>query len=53
VGWAEGRPALVASDPNIAAPYVILLDWEGERIAAIRDFRYAPYVAESLDVRSV
>ncbi|WP_254700308.1 sigma-70 family RNA polymerase sigma factor [Trinickia violacea] len=53
VGWAEGRPALLASDPNVAARYVILLDWDGDRIAAIRDFRYAPYVAESLDVRSL
>ncbi|MGV2291678.1 RNA polymerase sigma factor [Trinickia sp. YCB016] len=53
VGWAEGRLALLASDPNMAAPYVILLDWDGNRIAAIRDFRYAPYVAESLEVRSL
>jgi RNA polymerase sigma-70 factor, ECF subfamily len=50
-GWVEGRPALLASDPAIAnAPvaYVILLGWADGCINAIRDFRYATYVMESL-----
>jgi RNA polymerase sigma-70 factor, ECF subfamily len=33
---------------DAAVAYVILFDWAGDRIAAIRDFRYAPYVVESL-----
>jgi RNA polymerase sigma-70 factor, ECF subfamily len=53
-GLAEGRPALLASDPGDATGairYVVLLDWVDGRIAAIRDFRYAGYVMETLAVR--
>jgi RNA polymerase sigma-70 factor (ECF subfamily) len=52
-GLAEGRPALLVSDPADAAAavsYVVLLDWKEGRIAAIRDFRFATYVMESLPV---
>ena len=54
LGWAEHRAVLLVNDPAMtAAPvaYVILLDWVDERIGAIRDFRYAPYVMESLTVQ--
>ena len=51
---AEGRPALLATDPAGAAPsFVILIDWAGERIAAIRDFHYAAYVMEGLEIASL
>jgi RNA polymerase sigma-70 factor, ECF subfamily len=52
-GLAEGRPALLVShpaDPSGATVYVVLLDWAGGRIAAIRDFRHARYVMDSLAV---
>jgi RNA polymerase sigma-70 factor (ECF subfamily) len=55
-GLAEGRPALLASDPGAAAEailYVVLLDWADGRIASIRDFRYASYVMETLAVTHV
>jgi RNA polymerase sigma-70 factor (ECF subfamily) len=45
---------LLVTDPVVAAArvaYVILLDWVDGRIVAIRDFRYAPYVMESLTVQ--
>jgi RNA polymerase sigma-70 factor (ECF subfamily) len=54
LGLAEGRPALLVSDPADATGaigYVVLLDWADGRIAAIRDFRFAPYVTESLNIR--
>lgn len=54
VGWAEHRPVLLVTDPTLAAArvaYVILLDWVDDRIVAIRDFRFAPYVMESLNVQ--
>jgi RNA polymerase sigma-70 factor (ECF subfamily) len=54
LGWAERRPVLLVSDPTVAAAgvaYVILLDWADDRIVAIRDFRFAPYVMESLAVQ--
>jgi RNA polymerase sigma-70 factor (ECF subfamily) len=50
-GSAEGRTVLMVSDPTVATnelAYVIVLDWTGDEIAAIRDFRYAPYVTEGL-----
>ncbi|HZP18939.1 MAG TPA: sigma-70 family RNA polymerase sigma factor [Bauldia sp.] len=53
-GIAEGRPAILVSnrahDPD-TIDYVVLLDWADGKIAAIRDFFYAPYVRESLEVR--
>ncbi|MEX3815063.1 sigma-70 family RNA polymerase sigma factor [Paraburkholderia sp. BR13439] len=55
LGWAEHRPVLLATDPVVAdagVAYVILLDWtDDDRIIAIRDFRFAPYVMESLTVQ--
>lgn len=53
IGTAEGRPALLVRRPGVAAgrpDYVVLLDWQGGRIAKIRDFRYAPYVVDGLDI---
>jgi RNA polymerase sigma-70 factor (ECF subfamily) len=52
-GLAEGRPALLVSrpdDPTGATVYIVLLGWAGDKIAFIRDFRFAPYVVESLVV---
>ena len=52
-GLAEGRPALLVSDPGDptgAIGYVVLLDWADGRIAAIRDFRHARYVTECLAI---
>jgi RNA polymerase sigma-70 factor (ECF subfamily) len=44
-GMVEGRPALLASDAPGGGPgYFILLEWDGERLAAIRDYRYARHV---------
>ncbi len=52
-GLAEGRPALLVGDPADPAGaigYVVLLDWADGRIEAIRDFRHAAYVMESLAI---
>ena len=52
-GLAEGRPALLVSDPADpagAVRYVVLLGWADGRIISIRDFRYAPYVVEGLAI---
>jgi RNA polymerase sigma-70 factor (ECF subfamily) len=50
-GSAEGRPALLVSNPTNAAEaveYVVLLDWKHGHICGIRDFRYAKYVTDGL-----
>ena len=52
-GVAEGRPALLVSDPadpTGAVRYVVLLDWRDGEIAGIHDYFYALYVMESLSV---
>jgi len=42
----EGRLALAAHVGGAARPsYFVLLDWDGGRVVAIRDFRYVPYIA--------
>ena len=55
-GVAERRPALLVSDPSISSQpiaYVVLLDWTGDRVISIRDFRFASYVMECLDVAPI
>jgi len=54
LGLVEGRPAVVATDP--AGPpdkalYFILLEWTGDQVLKIRDFRYARYVMDGANVR--
>lgn len=53
LGAVEGRPALLAFDPRGAptAPpiYFVLLRWQGGKLAGIRDFRYARYVADGAE----
>jgi len=51
-GLVEGQPAILVFDPNRpGAPpkYFMLVDWQAGKVAAIRDFRHASYVAEGLD----
>ena len=46
-GMVEGHPAILVFDPNApgAGPkYFMLLDWSAGKVAAIRDFRHAPYI---------
>jgi RNA polymerase sigma-70 factor, ECF subfamily len=53
-GSADGRPAILVFDPghpDAAPDYFILLDWDGDKIRHIRDFRYARYVATDAELR--
>lgn len=54
LGRAEGRIVLLASDPALGAgaPYVIVLEWDGDRLAKIRDFRYGAYAMEAMELGS-
>lgn len=54
IGLVEGRPAVIATDPAGSPDkplYFILLEWTGDQVLKIRDFRYARYVMEGADVR--
>ena len=51
-GLVEGRPAILVFDPNEpGAPpkYFMLVNWQADKVATIRDFRHAAYVIEGAD----
>jgi RNA polymerase sigma-70 factor (ECF subfamily) len=51
-GLVEGRPAILVFDPDkpSARPaYFMLLQWSADKVAAIRDFRHASYVANDVE----
>ena len=50
VGSVDGRPALlVFAAPHETDPgYFILLEWVGDKVSLIRDFRYVPYLAREI-----
>jgi RNA polymerase sigma-70 factor, ECF subfamily len=53
-GLLEERPAILVFDPNepASAPkYFMLLQWDGGKVAGIRDFRYARYVTDGAEYR--
>jgi RNA polymerase sigma-70 factor (ECF subfamily) len=53
-GLVEGRPAILVFDPDQpgAAPKsFMLLQWSAGKVAAIRDFRHAPYIIDGADYR--
>jgi RNA polymerase sigma-70 factor (ECF subfamily) len=53
-GLVEGRPAILVFDPNVPdgpPKYFMLLGWEGDKVAAIRDFRYASYIIDGAEYR--
>jgi len=50
----EGRAALAAYVGGASVPcYFILVDFEGSRVASIRDFRYSPYIAAEAEFEPV
>jgi len=52
LGAVEGRPAMLVFDntgPMERPSHFVLIDWCENRIVAIRDFLFAPYVLETLD----
>jgi RNA polymerase sigma-70 factor (ECF subfamily) len=54
-GLVEGRPAILVFDPNTpgAGPrYFMLVDWQVDKVVAIRDFRHAAYVIEGADYQT-
>jgi RNA polymerase sigma-70 factor, ECF subfamily len=52
-GLVEGRPAVLVrnpSDPSGKVGYFIVLQWEGDRVANIRDFRFARHATEGAEL---
>jgi RNA polymerase sigma-70 factor (ECF subfamily) len=53
-GLVDGHPAVLvhdSADPSGPPVYFMLLEWTGDRVATIRDFRYARYVLEGAELR--
>ena len=56
IGLVEGQAAAFVSDPlrgDAGPQYFILLDWSGDELKAIRDFRYARYVLDGAELAFV
>lgn len=56
LGFVDGRPAILIRNP--AAPQAgvrgfMLIEWLGEEVGSIRDFRYASYVVDGADIREI
>jgi RNA polymerase sigma-70 factor (ECF subfamily) len=52
-GMVDRRPALLAFDPDdvLGTPiYFVVLEWAGDLVTAIRDFRYARYALEGAEI---
>jgi RNA polymerase sigma-70 factor (ECF subfamily) len=52
-GFVDGHPAVLVRDPRDASTtpsYFVLLQWAGDRVGNIRDFRYARYATEGADL---
>jgi RNA polymerase sigma-70 factor, ECF subfamily len=52
-GLVDGRPAALVRDPRDrsgAPTYFVLLEWAGERVVSIRDFRFARYATERAEL---
>jgi RNA polymerase sigma-70 factor (ECF subfamily) len=48
----EGRPAVLVRDPEGLSQrllYFVLLEWRGDRLVGIRDFRYARYAVDDAE----
>jgi len=51
-GLVEGRPAILVfgpHQPSAGPKYFVLLQWSADKIAGIRDFRYAPYITDGAE----
>jgi RNA polymerase sigma-70 factor, ECF subfamily len=53
LGFVDRHPAVIARDPRDASgkpSYFIVLQWTGERVSTIRDFRHARYAIEGAEI---
>jgi len=56
LGFVDSQPAILIRDPQAVDGAVrgfMLVEWRGEEVTAIRDFRYAPYCVAGADIRFI
>ncbi|HEY8945752.1 MAG TPA: sigma factor-like helix-turn-helix DNA-binding protein, partial [Polyangiaceae bacterium] len=48
-GWVDAKPVIALFRPasSTVPAYFVLIEWSGDKVALIRDFRYVPYIAEN------
>jgi RNA polymerase sigma-70 factor (ECF subfamily) len=52
-GFVDRRPAILVRDPRDpsgAPAYFVLLNWAGDRLVGVRDFRYARYATDGAEL---
>ena len=56
LGFVDGRPAILIRNPTVDGRPVsgfMLLEWLGDEVGAIRDFRYAGYALDGAEIREL
>jgi RNA polymerase sigma-70 factor (ECF subfamily) len=55
LGFVDGQPAILIRNPQAdeAVRGFVLVEWRGDDVVRIRDFRYAPYCLADADIRPV
>ena len=52
-GLVDGQPALLVTDPlsqDASPTYFVIVEWDGDNVARIRDFRHARYAVECAEM---
>jgi RNA polymerase sigma-70 factor (ECF subfamily) len=55
-GFVDRRPAILvfdADEPAARPRYFVLVEWAGESLVAIRDFRHARYVVDGAEIMTI
>ena len=55
LGFVDGQPAILIRNPQAddALRGFVLVEWRGDDVVRIRDFRYAPYCLADADIRPI
>ncbi|CDX37491.1 RNA polymerase sigma subunit [Mesorhizobium sp. SOD10] len=55
LGFLDGQPAILIRNPQAgdAVRGFVLIDWRGEEVVRIRDFRHVAYCVENADIRPI
>jgi RNA polymerase sigma factor (sigma-70 family) len=56
LGFVDGRPAILIrnpAEPQAGVRGFMLIEWTGDEVGAIRDFRYASYAVDGADIREI
>jgi RNA polymerase sigma-70 factor (ECF subfamily) len=56
MGLIEDRLAILVNDPHLGSAqpaYFILISWEDNKVALIRDYRYVRYVMQDVEISTV